>query len=160
VNKLISRAVPVCCALLFCASCGNQNNSAHDVEAVKQQIAKYTVAVDAADSALGGQVWLTSPDVSFIWPLGHAHGWEELKKVYEFFAAGFTDRKLTARDIAVHVYKDSAWAEFYWHFTAKQKSNGMEIMTDGRESQVYQKVDGTWRLVHAHYSGPAITPPQ
>ena len=91
--------------------------------------------------------------------MGHAHGWEEVKKVYDFFGASFTDRKLTARDVAVDVHGDSAYVEFYWHYSAKQKSDGKEVQTDGRESQLYRRVDGgRWALVHVHYSGMPVTP--
>jgi hypothetical protein len=65
-----------------------------------------------------------------------------VKKVYDFFGASFTDRKLTARDIAVDVHGDSAYVEFYWHYSAKQKSDGKDVQTDGRESQMYRRVDG------------------
>jgi ketosteroid isomerase-like protein len=79
--------------------------------------------------------------------------------VYDFFRTSFTDRKLTAHDIAVDVHGDSAYAEFYWHFSAKQTSDGKAVQTDGRESQMYRKVDGgRWALVHVHYSGLPATP--
>jgi hypothetical protein len=64
--------------------------------------------------------------------MGHSHGWEEVKKVYDIFGASFTDRKLTARDIAVDVHEDSAYVEFYWHYSAKQKSDG-EGCANGRK---------------------------
>jgi ketosteroid isomerase-like protein len=150
--------IAICFALAVTLSCARRDPES-DAAAVRQQIGRYTAAVDAADISLASQVWQTSSDVSFIWPLGHNHGWEEVKKVYEFFGTNFTDRKLVARDIAVHVVGDAAWVEFYWHFTAKQRSNGAPVQTDGRESQVYSRVDGNrWVLVHAHYSGMPVTP--
>jgi len=128
-------------------------------ETIKGQIAKYLAAVNAADSNMGGEVWLNSPDVSFIWPLGHEHGWDRLKSVYGFFGKNFSDRKLTAHDISVHVMGDSAWAEFYWHFDAKQNSDGSPVSTDGRETQIYRRVEpNRWALVHAHYSALPTVP--
>jgi len=38
--------------------------------------------VDAADIGLAAQVWDNSPDVSFIHPLGEAHGWDEVQKFF------------------------------------------------------------------------------
>ena len=90
---------------------------------------------------------------------GQSHGWEEVKKVYDFFGTAFTDRKLTAHDITVNVYKDAAYVEFYWHYSAKQKNDGKEVQTDGRESQMYIRLDGNrWVLAHVHYSGLPVTP--
>ena len=91
--------------------------------------------------------------------MGHSHGWEEVKKIYDFFGASFTDRKLTARNIAVDVQGDAAYVEFYWHYSAKQKSDGKNVQTDGRESQMYRRVEGgRWALVHVHYSAMPVTP--
>jgi ketosteroid isomerase-like protein len=64
----------------------------------------------------------------------------------------FSKRKLTPRDIKVHVYGDAAWPEFYWHFTATQNKDGAEVQSDGRETQIYRKAGNRWVLVHVHYS--------
>jgi ketosteroid isomerase-like protein len=140
--------------LLLAVACSAPRENA--VDAIRAQITKYAAAFDAADVGLASQVWLTSPEISFINPVVHSHGWEEVKGVYEFFGTAFSERKLTVRDVAVHAYGDGAWAEFYWHFDAKQRSDGAEVKTDGRETQVYRKVDGRWALVHVHYSGMPV----
>ncbi len=120
---------------------------------IRQLIANYAAAVDAADIKLAAQVWDTSLDVSFIHPLGQAYGWEEVKRFFTDVMGGmFSDRKLTPRDIKVHVYRDSAWSQFNWHFTATQKKDGARVQTDGRETQIYRKAGNRWVLVHVHYS--------
>jgi ketosteroid isomerase-like protein len=142
---------------LLCAASGvraQDVNAAKD--AIRQQIAKYTIALNLADIDLASQVWRTSSEISFIHPGGHAHGWNEVKEIYNFFGSSFSDRKLTVRDVSVHVNGDSAWAEFYWHFVAKTK-DGSVIQTDGRETQIYERAGNRWQLVHVHYSGPAMT---
>jgi len=142
--------------LVPCAPAQSQaGDEAQASEQIRQLIAKYTAAADAADVNLASEVWLNSPDVSFIHPLGHAHGWEQVKDFYQrVMGAPYSERQLTVRDIAVHVYGDSAWSEFYWHFVAKLRSSGATVTTDGRETQIYRKVDaGRWALVHVHYSG-------
>ncbi len=158
------RKLVLVAALGLLASCGRneaaEEKAVTDTDTViRGQVAKYLAAVDAADSKMGGEVWLNSPDVSFIWPLGHEHGWDQLKKVYGFFGQNFSNRKLTARDISVHVMGDSAWAEFYWHFDAKQNSDGSTVATDGLETQIYRRVEpNRWALVHAHYSALPTVP--
>jgi len=131
------------------------SNSGADAAAIKALIAKYAQSIDAVDTNLAAEVWLDSPDVTFIHPLGHEHGFEEVKEnVYKRLMGGtFSERKLTPRDISIHVHGDSAWAEFYWDFVAKRRTDGSPITTHGRETQVYWKVEGRWRLVHVHYSG-------
>ena len=159
-----ARAFGLCFAIAFtlsCAACGDlqkADGAKAATDAIRQQIAKYTAALDAADIDLAARVWRTSADVSFIHPAGHARGWEEVKGIYKFFGSAFSERKLTVRDVSVHVNGETAWAEFYWHFAAKQSKDGSAIQTDGRETQIYDKAAHGWQLVHVHYSGPAMTP--
>lgn len=142
------------------------NSEENDTQAIKDIISNYAAALNAEpiDMKLLSQVWLNSPDDSFIHPLGHEHGWEQIKQnLYENIMEGyFSERKLTIRDINLHAYGDSAWAEFYWHFLAKSRKADSTVETNGRETQVYRKVDhGRWALVHVHYSAmPAGAPPK
>jgi len=152
----------VCLALVVPCCAQTQKPSSETARAIvqiEQLIARYAAAADGADVDLAGQVWSNSPDVSFIHPRGHEHGWEEIKRNFyqNTMGAPFSERKLTVRDVSVHVYGDSAWAEFYWHFVAKLRSDGSMLVTDGRETQIYCKIDaGRWALVHVHYSGMPV----
>lgn len=102
----------------------------------RELISKYARSIDGADTTLASQVWLDSPDVSFIHPLGHEHGFAQIKEnIYSrLLGETFTERTLTSRDISVHVYEDAAWAEFYWDFAAKFRKDGSPISTHGRET--------------------------
>lgn len=144
--------------LSYAAAGANAEDAKGAQDAIRQQIAKYTAALDAADIDLAAQVWRTSADVSFIHPAGHARGWEEVKGIYNFFGSSFSERRLTVREVSVHVNGETAWAEFYWHFVAKQSKDGSAVQTDGRETQIYEKAGNRWQLVHVHYSGPAMAP--
>jgi len=131
----------------------------HAEALIRSQIATYARAVDAADSRLASTVWATTPEVSFIHPLGHEHGWEAIKvNVFQrLMGETFSERKLTVKDVRVQVLGDAAWAEFYWDFAAKFRRDGSPIETHGRETQVYARVGHEWRLVHVHYSGMPVT---
>jgi ketosteroid isomerase-like protein len=136
-----------------------QHENEASEEAIKGQVAKYLRAVDDADTNLAAEVWATSPDVSFIHPRGHERGWEQLKTNFYEKTMGepFSDRKLkVVGNVSVHVYGDTAWVEFYWDFVATFKTDGTPLNTKGRETQVFYKVDGGWRLVHVHYSGMPV----
>jgi ketosteroid isomerase-like protein len=140
-------------ALALLLPCRPQERPVTEDDRIRHLIANYVAAVDAADVKLAAQVWDNSPEVSFIHPLGEAHGWDEVKGFFTDIMGGmFSDRKLTPRGIKMHVYGDSAWAEFYWHFIATQKKDGAEVQTDGRETQIYHKIRNRWVLVHVHYS--------
>jgi Xaa-Pro aminopeptidase len=137
----------------------SSEEKAADSVAIRGLIEKYAKSIDAADTTLAADVWLDSPDVSFIHPLGHEHGFEQIKQnVYSrLMGDTFSERKLSVHGVSVHVFEDSTWAEFYWDFAAKFRKDGSPLVTHGRETQLYQKIDGRWRLVHVHYSGMPVT---
>lgn len=146
-------------------SAAGENASPHDADsdiaAIKNQIARYAKSVDDVDLTLAAQVWWDSPEVSFIHPLGHDHGFEQIKAdIYEKVMGGlFSERHLSPHDIAVHLYGDSAVVEFYWGFTANLKKDGSLVTTHGRETQVYERIHNAWRLVHVHYSAAVPSQP-
>src|SRR5260370_26858461 len=51
-----------------------------EIDAIKNLIAKYAKSVDGADTALAAQVWLDSPDVSSIRPLGRERSFEPIQQ--------------------------------------------------------------------------------
>jgi ketosteroid isomerase-like protein len=163
--RLISCATAGMLLLLIAAAHGRTpaNSAQTGEQAIKQLISNYAAALNAEpiDMNLLSQVWLDSPDDSFIHPLGHEHGWEQIKQnLYEKIMEGyFSERQLTIRDIHIQVYGDAAWAEFYWHFVAKSRNGGSTVETNGRETQIYRKLDQRrWALVHVHYSGMPAAP--
>ena len=130
---------------------------------IRHKIDVYLQSVDDADAKLGASVWSPTPDVTFIEPLGHERGWNEIAEVVygKLMGETFTKRSLRiVSDVSIHVYGDAAVAEFDWDFVATLRSDGDAIHTTGRESQVYIKFpEKGWRLVHVHYSGPPVKRP-
>jgi ketosteroid isomerase-like protein len=130
---------------------------------IRALVQRYMQSIDAAHPALGATVWSPTPDVSFINPVGHEHGWDEISsEVYtKLMGQTFSKRTLkNSSDIGIHVYGDAAVVEFDWDFVATLRSNGSPVHTTGRESQVYVNLPGKgWRLVHVHYSGPPARVP-
>ena len=137
-------------------------NVSSDSDEIKNLVAKYTHSIDAADVNLAAEIWLDSPLDAFIHPLGHEHGFAQIKQnIYQkLMGEMFSERKLTARDISVDISGDSAVAEFYWDFAAKFRKDGSSVTTHGRETQIYYKRDGSWRLAHVHYSGMPVAMPR
>jgi ketosteroid isomerase-like protein len=120
-------------------------------------IRRYAASIDQADTDLGATIWLTTDDASFIHPRGHERGWESIKRNFYAGTMGrFSERKLHVGAVALHVLGDMAWAEFDWTFEARF-ADGSPHTTRGRESQVFTRLNDGWKLVHLHYSGPAVT---
>ena len=130
-----------------------------DEAAIRSLIATYAKSVDGADTTLASTIWASTPDVSFIHPRGHERGWDAIKAQFYEQTMGqrFSERRLSVKDIVIRCYGETAWAEFYWDFAAKLRKDGSPLASHGRETQVYRKVNGAWRLVHVHYSNMPVT---
>jgi ketosteroid isomerase-like protein len=125
---------------------------------IKSKIEVYKESIDNADTILGYQIWAHMPEVSFIQPRGHQHGWNEINSsIYSFFANVFSKRSLTIYNEEINVYDSVAWVTFYWTFDATFKAGNKPMQTKGRETQIWKKFDNGWRLVHVHYSSMPVT---
>ncbi len=120
-------------------------------------IRQYEQSINDADTVLAAKIWAQTPEVSFIHPRGTEYGWSGVKNVYKMFQDGFTKRELHGANEKVIVYGDVAWLTFTWVFDAVFKGNNQPIQTKGRETQLWYRTDGQWKLVHVHYSGMPVT---
>ncbi len=129
-----------------------------DTSIIKSQIQKYKQAIDNADTLLASSIWAHTPEVSFIQPRGHQHGWQEINDgIYKFFGETFSKRSLNISNPKISVYDNVAWVEFYWVFDATLKKGDFPLQTKGRETQIWRKINSQWLLVHVHYSNMPIT---
>jgi ketosteroid isomerase-like protein len=153
-RRRVLAALLAACSLSGIAPAAGQTVSADPDAAIRALIGKYAESINGADTTLASTVWANSPDVSFIHPMGHEHGWGEIKtNVYEkTMGELFSQRTLKVKDVVVHVYGDAAWAEFDWDFSATLRKDGSPVTTHGRETQIYRRVESRWLLVHVHYS--------
>ncbi len=132
-------------------------NAAEDADtaAISGLVDQFVRAANAGDMALAEEVWLHSDGASMIHPHGHQAGWDAIRgDYYEKQLLGSTSkRRLTTQGLVVHLFGDTAVAEFDWVFDATLKANGKDVHATGRESQVFSRMaDGQWKLVHVHYS--------
>jgi len=129
-----------------------------DMKQVRQTFEKYLTSVNTADLAIASEVWSQTPDVIAVTPFGRFEGWDRVRQdVYvNFLQKAFSERKLEASNVSVHVNRDTAWVVFDWTFTAKTPA-GQPIASKGWESHVYRRTRRGWALSALHYSVP---PPQ
>jgi hypothetical protein len=122
----------------------------------KSLVNQYKQSIELADTALAAKVWSPTSEISFINPQGTEYGWKEIKNIYEMFSKNFTTRKLTFFNLKSTYYGDISWVTFYWTFYATLKSDNSTLKTNGRETQIWRKVNYEWHLVHVHNSGMPI----
>ncbi len=152
--------------LLSVPPSGGQNNAPQpaptgDAESVRQLqniVNSYAQSVNELDLTLARKLWSAGPDVTFIHPRGTERGLEQiLANVYGASMGRFSKRELLPENVNIHVYGDTAWSEFTWTFHAIAKESGQNITNRGRETQIYRKEGGSWRIVHVHYSGMPVS---
>ena len=67
-------------------------------------------------------------------------------KMPKFILSANDDLHLTRRD-------NLAWTTFTWHLSA-QLNDGTPIETDGRQTDIWEKQNDQWLIVHEHISTP------
>lgn len=138
--------------IVFSASAQTENKN--QLNALLDQ---YVHSIDVADSTLGKAFWSSKSEISFINPRGNEYGWNGIRNVYAMFANAFNKRKLQYSNEHWTNYGDVAWVEFNWVFDAVFAHNNKAVQTKGRETQIWHKEKGAWKLVHIHYSGMPVT---
>ena len=82
-------------------------------------------------------------------------GWDDYKqgiqknlfdKMPRFILSANDDIHLTRRD-------NLAWTTFTWHLSA-ELNDGTPIETDGRQTDIWEKRNGEWLIIHEHISTP------
>ena len=143
---------------LFLALIPSMNAIADTKADLEKLVTTYTESVRTLDMNVIETIWALTPHTSFVHPRGHQTGWQDIKQAFYLETMGrFVERKLTARNINIRIINETAaWGDFYWDFDATFK-DGATIQTAGRETQVWEKIDGTWKIVHVHYSGLPVT---
>jgi ketosteroid isomerase-like protein len=148
-------ALLVCTAgVLSLNACARPIDPDQERNQIQQLFDAYLRSVNTADVTLASSIWLHSPDIVAVTPLGRFQGWESVQKdlYVNFLQKAFLERSLQPSHLQIHVNGNSAWAVFDWNFTAKLAS-GQPFTSKGWESHVYEKTAAGWRIAHLHYSG-------
>ncbi len=147
--------IAVVSVLFLFPACNRAADIDQEKKNVQQVFENYLESIKTADLTLASQVWSQSQDVSAVTPFGRFKGWEGVRDglYINFLQKAFAERSLRPDNLAITVSGNTAWAVFDWTFTAKF-ANGQPFSSKGWESQVYQKTDGRWVIVHLHYSVP------
>jgi ketosteroid isomerase-like protein len=113
----------------------------------------YVQSINAADIGLASRVWLQSPDVLVVTPVGRFNGWDGVKEIYARTRKDFSERNVQASNVSIFVAGDAAWLVYDFAFTAKL-ADGQPFTSKGWESHGYERTADGWRIAHLHYSVP------
>jgi ketosteroid isomerase-like protein len=130
------------------------SSNSQDRADVEHVFSKYLRSLEAADVALAAQVWLQTPDVLVVTPIGRFQGWDGVKEIWARTQKEFPERKVQASNVSIVVAGDAAWLVYDFVFTAKL-ADGKPLLFKGWESHGYQRTADGWRIAHLHYSVPS-----
>jgi ketosteroid isomerase-like protein len=136
-----------------CVEARMKPNPGQDRADIEQVFNKYLESLDAADVALASKVWLQSPDVLVVTPLGRFKGWEGVQEIYANTLEKYPERNVQASNVSIVVAGDAAWLVYDFTFTAKL-ADGKPLIAKGWESHGYLRTANGWRIAHLHYSVP------
>jgi len=85
-------------------------------------------------------------------------GWADYEAGFQKVAGGFKSLKLTLNpDLQATRYGDIAWASYTVKVEMEPKE-GAAMTTEARTTDVFEKRDGQWVIVHEHASVPMPEP--
>lgn len=127
-----------------------------DRSAIEQVFERYLQSLNGADVALASQVWLNSPDVLVVTPLGRVRGWNSVRDdIYiNSMQKQMRERHVQASNVSLIVAGDAAWLVYDFVFTATW-ADGRFVTLKGWESHGYQRTPDGWRIALLHYSAAA-----
>jgi ketosteroid isomerase-like protein len=80
-------------------------------------------------------------------------GWAEVEQYYRRVAELLERvRTMTVSDLLVDVFGDVAYAYCTFHFEGEL--NGQSHIADGRDTFIFRRKSGTWKVIHYHESRP------
>ncbi len=123
-----------------------------ETEALRGRVQEYFRMVSNLDTQIAQGLWAERDNVSIITPRGHFVGRESIMN--DFLIKSFStmqSRHLHSLNEVINIYGQSANVQLYWIFDTID-AQGEKHQTRGRESLIFAKIDGQWRLTHVHYS--------
>ena len=140
--------------VLACApGCRRTPDYSQDRADIEQVFNKYLQTLKTLDVAQASQVWLHSPDVNVVTPVGRLKGWDSVQTdIYvKSVTKDFTERNVQASNVSIVMAGDAAWLVYDFVYTAKL-ANGQPFISRGWESHGYRRTADGWRIAFLHYS--------
>jgi ketosteroid isomerase-like protein len=123
-----------------------------DLDAVKAANQAFYTALSTGDVPAMRKVWSSDPDPTNIGPGSKAVavGWDAIGKAFEATRDAFPDLKATMEP-RIKIVGAIAWATGVEQTQRKDKT-GTVISSANLATNIFQKQDGNWLMVHHHAS--------
>jgi ketosteroid isomerase-like protein len=133
------------------ALAGCSSPASADAE-VRELVGAEVRAINAKDLKALSDIWAQNDGILMfdVAPPGRFQGWDRIGRQWKDFFERFSDLQLGIDGLQVGVEGSLAYATYDWTLAGTM---GQYALQDrGQATAIYRKLDGRWRLVHAHYS--------
>jgi ketosteroid isomerase-like protein len=122
------------------------------IDGVKAASNAFYAALPVLDDGTCMQtVWANTPYVTYVGPssLAVIVGWDAQKRYWEAFNSEFTARSVSIATARIHAVGNLAW-EIGTEVGHAQMKDGSTREIDWIVTNVFEKIDGFWRMVSHH----------
>ena len=121
---------------------------------IKELVDKYTESINNADSGLAYELFGRVGAESFIHPGGFERGWPRINtNIYSVLGNLYSKRKWNIVYERIWLFECAASVEIEWKMDVTQKKNNSALQLKGKETQLWAKLNGEWKLTQVHDSG-------
>jgi ketosteroid isomerase-like protein len=131
----------------------NSENTAEVIEAVEQANERFYRALENADLEQMSSIWLPETWVKCVhpgWDL--IIGWEKVRESWRQIFDGNVGMRVAATDVDIRVEGDFALVSCYELLAVFLDSNKAPVSARTTATNLFQLVDGEWRMIHHHAS--------
>ncbi|MBM3225208.1 MAG: nuclear transport factor 2 family protein [Candidatus Tectomicrobia bacterium] len=125
------------------------------IEQVKRANERFYRAFESLDNARMAAVWLHEERTKCVHPgWSLLRGWEAVRQSWEAIFAHTDYMRFVITDVSVHLYGRVAWVTCVENLSDNPDSIQMASML---ATNIYEDVEGEWRIVH-HHASPIMRP--
>lgn len=124
-----------------------------EVEGVAEANERFYRALENADPAEMSEVWLHADWVKCVhpgWDL--ITGWEKIYQSWEQIFANQTGMRVSATEVEITLEGDFALVSCYENLAIFLDSSSAPVSARTTATNLFQRVDGHWRMIHHHAS--------
>jgi ketosteroid isomerase-like protein len=131
------------------AGCGRPESAGAEV---RDLVGAEVRAINAKDLKSLSGIWAQDDGILMfdVAPPGRFQGWDRIGRQWKDFFERFTDLQLGVDSLRVEVEGNVAYATYDWTLAGTMGPHALQDR--GQATAIYRRLDGRWRLVHAHYS--------
>jgi hypothetical protein len=151
--KMLLSCTFICCTVCSGAQVMHQLNVRPDTADIQELVVKYAESINNADSGLAYTLFAQTGLESFVHPGGFEQGWKEISKnIYRVLGNRYAKRKWTIVYERIWLFECAISVEMEWVLDTTLKKDNTAQRTKGKETQLWAKLKGEWKLVQVHDS--------